>query len=70
MIFTMLSWVQITHVPVNSEMLFYSLMLYNIFLPIDRYIGSIAISAMTKTMKNIGIPHGYFIRSLGHCISP
>ena len=24
---------------------------------------------MTKTMNNIGIPHGYFIRSLGHCIS-
>ena len=46
------------------------LLLYNILLLINLYIGSIAISAMTKTMKNIGISHGYFIRSLGHCISP
>ena len=46
------------------------LMLYNILLPINHYIGSIAIKAMTKTMNNIGIPHGYFIRSLGHWISP
>ena len=45
-------------------------MLYNILLPINHYIGSIAISTMTKTVKNIGIPHGYFIRSLHHCISP
>ena len=43
---------------------------YNILLLINCYIGSIAISTMTKTMNNIGILHGYFIRSLGHCISP
>ena len=48
----------------------FELLLYNILLPIYCYIGSIAINAMTKTMNNIGIPHGYFIRSLGHCISP
>ena len=46
------------------------IMLYNILLLINHYIGSIAINAMTKTMNNIGIPHAYFIRSLGHCISP
>ena len=47
-----------------------NLMLYNIHLLINCYIGSIAINAMTKTMKNIWISHGYFIRSLGHCSSP
>ena len=41
------------------------LLLYNILLLINCYIGSIA-----KTMNNIGISHDYFIRSLGHCISP
>ena len=45
-------------------------MLHNILLPINCYFGSIAVNAMTKTMKNIGISVGYFIRSLGHCVSP
>ena len=44
-------------------------MLYNILLLINHYVGNITINAITKTMNNIGIPHGYFIRSLGHCIS-
>ena len=45
-------------------------MMYNILLPINQYSGSIAINVMGKTTNNIGISHGYFIRSLGHCISP
>ena len=46
------------------------LLLYNILILINCYIGSITINAVTKTMNNIGIPHGYFITSLGHCINP
>ena len=45
-------------------------MLYNILLLINCYIGNTAINAVTKIMKNIGISHGYFIRSYSHCISP
>ena len=42
-------------------------MLYNILLQINQYSSNIAIA---KTMNNIGISHGYFIRSLGNCIIP
>ena len=41
--------------------------MYNILLPINRYSGRITTA---KIMNNSGISHGYFIRSLGHCISP
>ena len=47
-----------------------SILLYNILLPINQYSGSIAISMIAKTMNDIGISHGFFIRSLGHCINP
>ena len=44
----------------------FTLVLYDIPLLINQYSGSITIA---KTMNNIRISHGYFIRSLGHCIS-
>ena len=40
-------------------------MLYNVLLLINHYICGIAINA-----NSIRISYGYFIRSLGHCISP
>ena len=42
-------------------------MLCNILLPINQYSGN---NAIAKTMNKIRISHGYFIRSLGHYISP
>ena len=48
----------------------YSPLLYNILLLIDHYIGSIPINVIVKTLNNIRTSYGYFIRSLGHCISP
>ena len=39
-------------------------------LLINQYSGSITSIAIAKTRNNIGMAHGYFIRSLGHCISP
>ena len=44
--------------------------LYNILLPINCYIGSILIYMIVETMRNIKISCGYFIRSLGHFITP
>ena len=44
-----------------------TVLLYNIFLPINRYSGSIVIA---KTINNIRISHGYFIRSLGQFHQP
>ena len=45
-------------------------MLYNVLLPVNHYIGSIPIYVIAKTMNNIKISYGYFIKSLGNCISP
>ena len=46
------------------------LVLYNIPLLISQYNSGITINAVAKTISNIRISYGYFIRSLGHCISP
>ena len=48
----------------------HGLVLYNILLPINLYSGSITTNAIAKTMSDIRISYGYFIRFLGHCISP
>ena len=52
--------------PINVDWI----MLFNILLLINQYSSSITINVIAKTMNNIGISHGYFIRSLGLCISP
>ena len=46
------------------------ILLYNILLPINHYISSIPINVIAKTLNNIRKSDSYFIRSLGHCISP
>ena len=45
-------------------------MLYNILLPINHYVSSIPIKVTVKTLNIIRTSHCYFVRSLGHCISP
>ena len=42
------------------------LLLYNILLLINHYIGNIPINVIVKTLTSCG----YFIRSLRHCLSP
>ena len=56
------------HLSCSSQ--FAGLLLYNILLPVNCYIGSIPINVIAKTMNNIMTSYGYFIRSLGHCNNP
>ena len=46
------------------------ILLYNVLLLVNCYISIIPIYVIAKTMNNIRTSYGYFIRSLGHCISP
>ena len=42
----------------------------NLVIQFQVFIQPYTVNAIAKTMSNIGISHCYFIRSLGHCISP
>ena len=54
----------------NGENTDVNIVLYNILLQINCYISGIPINVIVKTLNDIRTSHGYFIRSLGHCISP